>query len=210
MNASAAEPFSSIGVVTAREIVVALFGVTGVVRATVEEAIANERDMRATRDLHHADIAITHVDALGELRQCAPGVHVVALASLRDDDGAADALRSGAHAVLSDRDGTIEIVAALRAVSAGGVWISPKLLRRLLDDAPPVRRAANESVPILSPRERDVLGLLAHGATQPQIASLLFISPHTVRTHVRNLMRKLGTHTCAEAVARAFDNGLID
>jgi DNA-binding NarL/FixJ family response regulator len=120
------------------------------------------------------------------------------------------ALGAGADGCVVAGDTVDEVIAAIRAVVAGGAWLTRSRLRSLLDEprAPSGERDGVVASP-LTARERDVLMLLAAGATQRHIAKALFISPHTVRTHVRNLMRKLRARTCAEAVARACDIGLI-
>jgi DNA-binding CsgD family transcriptional regulator len=86
--------------------------------------------------------------------------------------------------------------------------------RSLRRSAKPVetRRApgrSNGNMPTLSPREREILTLLAEGNTQTQIAADLVLSPRTVATHIQNLLRKLGVHSRAEAVVAAYRDGLV-
>ena len=104
-------------------------------------------------------------------------------------------LKSSPPAVLLD---------ALRAVAAGGRYVDSELARRLPDRA---RRPARVGIARLSPRERQILGLLASGLGGSEIAGTLFLSSETVRTHVRNAVQKLGARTRTQAVAMLVEHG---
>lgn len=108
-----------------------------------------------------------------------------------------DALDSGARGFALKAGGTAELVAAVRAVAAGGEYVDPRVARLL--DAPD-----EPGTGTISPREREVLDLLAEGLGTEEIGERLFLSPQTVQTHVRNLMRKLGAHTRVHALALAI------
>lgn len=94
-----------------------------------------------------------------------------------------------------------ELVDAVRLIARGGTYFDPRLTALL---AP--RQAAP---PVLSPREREIFGLLARGLTGEQIAELLVLSPETIRTHVRNAMRKLEANTRVHALALALQSGEV-
>jgi DNA-binding NarL/FixJ family response regulator len=94
-----------------------------------------------------------------------------------------------------------ELLMAVRTLAAGGTYFDPRLAALLRDG----RGSPSE----LRPREREILDLVARGLPSEDIATKLFISPETVRTHVRNLMRRLGAHSRAHAVALAISSGEI-
>jgi len=111
------------------------------------------------------------------------------------DAGLADAVRVGARGFVLKSSPAPVLIAALRAVAAGGTYIDVDLAAHLSAGADLSRLAR------LSPREREILDLLAAGLTGQAIASSLFLSPETVRTHVRNATTKLGAKTRVQAVA---------
>jgi DNA-binding NarL/FixJ family response regulator len=91
-----------------------------------------------------------------------------------------------------------ELVGAIRTVADGGEYLDPRLAR-LLD-----KGQSRDLMALLSAREREVLELLAQGHTNEEVASRLYLSPRTVQTHVRNLMRKLGARSRIHALALAL------
>ena len=93
---------------------------------------------------------------------------------------------------------------AVKRVAEGGAYVDPTLASEL------VTPKATERLPALSGREREILALLANGFSNPDIAQRLFISPETVRTHVRNAMTKLEADTRTQAVALALRYEFID
>src|SRR5690242_19170431 len=175
MNASLTEqtpPSIHAAPTTARAVTVA---VVGAARAAVERAVATEPELCITyAGFDDADIVVVDAAAVAEARAHTFAGRVIAYAPVDDDASAARALRSGADGFLAIGDGPDEIVAALRTVVAGGVWLSPARLRRLLGDVAtrPVNTShhGSDAVPPLSALERDVLRLLANGATQASIA----------------------------------------
>ncbi len=126
------------------------------------------------------------------------------LALARDEDSALDLLRSGALGVLlRDAEGE-RLVAALRAVAAGLGVFDPALLRSLLS-----ARAAPPDGLVLTPREAEVLSLMAEGLSNKLIANALKISEHTAKFHVNSILNKLGAETRTEAVVSAARRGLL-
>jgi DNA-binding NarL/FixJ family response regulator len=109
-----------------------------------------------------------------------------------------EGLESGATGFALKAGSPDELVAAVRTVAEGGEYVDPRLAR-LLDQG-----RSRDLMALLSAREREVLELLAHGLTNEQVASRLFLSPRTVQTHVRNLMRKLGARSRVHALALAI------
>ena len=111
--------------------------------------------------------------------------------------GLDEAVRVGARGFVLKSSPAPKLIEAIRCVAAGGTYIDADLAAHLSAGANPSRLAR------LSPREREILDLLAEGLTGQAIASRLFLSPETVRTHVRNATTKLGAKTRVQAVALA-------
>jgi DNA-binding NarL/FixJ family response regulator len=141
---------------------------------------------------------------LGEL----PDTKVILLAQDTDIDLLLHAIRAGAVGVVGKKSGTQTVLRAVQAVLDGeGVVpraMLPQLFRRLLDMGD---RATDAPLNRLSPREREVLALLGRGWSNAQIGRELYISPHTVRTHVQNILQKLEMHSKLEAASIAMEHG---
>ncbi len=126
------------------------------------------------------------------------------LALVRDEESTVDVLRAGALGVLlRDADGE-RLLASLRAVAAGLGVLEPALLRSLLG----ARTAPSDGV-VLTPREAEVLALMAEGLSNKLIASQLEISEHTAKFHVNSILGKLSAETRTEAVVAAARRGLL-
>jgi DNA-binding NarL/FixJ family response regulator len=125
-----------------------------------------------------------------------PEAGVLVYTGMTDRESIDLAARSGARGFALKAGGPDELITAIRAVAAGGVHVDPAVAALLAPSAVPGR--------VLTDREREVLALLATGMTGEQAAKELFLSPETVRTHVRNAMRKLGANTRVHAVALAL------
>jgi DNA-binding NarL/FixJ family response regulator len=145
-------------------------------------------------------------DLIARLREVAPKSEVVVVTASTDDHTLLDALDAGCTAFVT-KDQRIEaVVEAIRAASRGEVVVPPQLLAKVL----PRLRGDRSSTPSgLTGREREVLELCAEGLSNQQIADRLFLSVHTVRNHVQNILDKLGAHSKLEAVAMATRQGII-
>ena len=143
------------------------------------------------------------IEATRRLRGRHPGIRVVVLTLVDTADAVFEALRAGASGYVVKGTRPAEIFRSLREAHAGGTYFSPSVARHVLRFfAPPAESA-------LSAREREVLTALSRGLSKAKIADLLFLSPHTVDTHVRNVYDKLEVRTAAEAVAKGVRAGLI-
>ncbi len=142
----------------------------------------------------------TGAEATAAIKAVHPTTKVLLLTSHDDDDVLAAALESGCVGFLTKNRPVSDIVAAVRRAAADEALITTDLLARLL---PQVRSSTSRREPILTPREHDVLELLSEAATNEVIAQRLFISVHTVRNHVANIMAKLNAHSRLEAVVAA-------
>jgi DNA-binding NarL/FixJ family response regulator len=147
------------------------------------------------------------------IRERVPGCRVVLLASEEEQDTLADAIDAGVNAYLTKASPLADLVDAIRAVHRGDTLVPARMLGGLLDRLVNRRREQSDAVRRmgrLTPREREVLALLAQGGDNDSIARDLVISPQTARTHIQNVLVKLGVHSRLEAAAVAIRNGLLD
>lgn len=147
------------------------------------------------------------VRTTARIKEDRPQTKVVMLTSQDDDSVLSAAIEAGCSGFLPKDSPIEEVVSAVRAAHVGESVISPALLGRLLKRLHRNPRPAGHT---LTPREVEVLSLLAEGASNPVIAERLFISPHTVRNHVQNVITKMGAHSKLEAVAAAVRGGIVD
>lgn len=138
---------------------------------------------------------------------------VLVLTTFNDDEVVYGALRAGASGFLLKHIAPKELTAAVYTVAAGDAWIDPAVARRVI--------AALASLPIpgvghsqrvegLTPREREVMVLMAYGLSNAEIKDRLVLSEATVRTHVARILMKSGSRDRAQAVALAYQSGLVD
>ncbi|MEA2660815.1 MAG: hypothetical protein QOH08_387 [Chloroflexota bacterium] len=138
------------------------------------------------------------------LRRDAQAAIVLSTGSRNAGAGRVEVIRVGRRSFVLHSSPASHVIDALRCVAAGGEYVDPALAALLSEDADASRLAQ------LSPREDQILGLLSEGLTGQAIALRLFLSPETVRTHVRNATTKLGAKTRVQAVAllvRSRDQG---
>ncbi|MBM3126073.1 MAG: response regulator transcription factor [Chloroflexi bacterium] len=160
-------------------------------------------------DISLPDISGIEVTRL--IRQAHPGTAVVALTIHEDQQYFFEMLQAGASAYVPKRAAPDDLINAIRAVSRGDVYIYPTLTKLLVKDF--ISRASEgmekETMNGLTPREQEVLAMLAEGRSSDDIAEALTISYHTVARHRENLMGKLGLHNRSELVKYAIRKGLI-
>jgi DNA-binding NarL/FixJ family response regulator len=152
------------------------------------------------------------LDAAREILARDTSTKVLMLTTFDIDDYVYAALRAGASGFLLKDAPADELVRAVRVVAAGDALLAPSITRRLIADlvsrrAAP-RRSADE-LARLTPRETEVLELLARGISNAEIAAVLFVSEETVKTHVGKVFAKLGLRDRAQAVVMAYETGLV-
>ncbi|MBV9795169.1 MAG: response regulator transcription factor [Actinobacteria bacterium] len=141
-----------------------------------------------------------------------PAPKVVMLTTFDLDDYVYEALRAGASGFLLKDSPRHDLTAAIRAAAAGDALLAPSVTRRLIEafaHRPPAAAPAPSRVASLTARERDVLLLLARGSSNAEIATALFVSEATVKTHVGNVLAKLGLRDRVQAVILAYETGLV-
>jgi DNA-binding NarL/FixJ family response regulator len=173
-------------------------------REAVRSAVVGRPDV-IVMDLRMPDL--DGATATAEICRTAPEVAVLVLTMLDDDDSVFAAMRAGARGYLVKGASQQDIVRAITAVAAGEAIFGPGVARRVLRyfATPP---AAQPAFPELSPREREVLDLLAGGLTNAAIASRLGLSAKTVGNHTSSIFGKLQVAGRAEAIIRAREAGL--
>jgi DNA-binding NarL/FixJ family response regulator len=166
------------------------------------------------------DVRMPAMDGIEATRQLAgpglagtPGPRILILTTFDLDDYVYDALCAGASGFLL-KDVTAErLFDAVRVVAAGEALLAPAVTRRLIEefarlrprpDAPPAAAVAT-----LTPRETQVLRLVAEGLSNPEIAALLVVAEETVKTHVSRILSKLGLRDRTQAVVTAYETGLV-
>ena len=140
------------------------------------------------------------------------GPKVVMLTTFDLDDYVYEALRAGASGFLLKDSPRHDLIAAVRAAAAGDALLAPSVTRRLIEAfarRPPETSPSPSQLASLTARERDVLLLLARGRSNAEIASVLFVSEATVKTHVGNLLAKLGLRDRVQAVILAYETGIV-
>ncbi|MEX2627941.1 MAG: response regulator transcription factor [Ilumatobacteraceae bacterium] len=144
------------------------------------------------------------IDLIPRLHDAAPHVKVLVLSGTSDDNAVARAVAAGCHGFLAKDEPSSQIVRAVRGVAAGEHVFAPSMLAGVL------RSRVVDPSQGLSPREVEVLQLLARGRSTNEIAAALYVSVNTVRNHVNNVMRKLDVHSRLEAVSAGVKLGLIE
>jgi len=148
------------------------------------------------------------LDAGEQLKALRPGIKVVYLTQNREPRIAAEALRRKASGYVLKDAAASELTAAIRAAIQGQRYVSPSIAERMAD-AGLASAAPDMRLRDLSPREREVLQLLAEGKSMKEVAAILEISPRTVEFHKYRIMELLGVKTGAELVQHAIKLGLI-
>jgi two-component system response regulator NreC len=154
---------------------------------------------------------LSGIDATREIKKRFPRVAVVALTIHEDEEYFFKMLEAGAAGYVPKRAAPEELVTAIRAAASGEVYLYPSLAKLLVTDYLSQEHPAADRPNLdgLTEREREVLGYLAEGTSNEEIAASLVISPKTVERHRENIMRKLNLHSRAELVRYAIRRGII-
>jgi DNA-binding NarL/FixJ family response regulator len=182
----------------------------------VAEAATGEQAVQLARQ-HQPDVVLMDIRMPGmdgiEATRRIPNQKVLILTTFGLDDYIIEALRAGASGFLLKDAPVEELVSAVRTVAAGDAQLSPAVTKRLLNQVgrrlPAAVQRDTESLAQLTEREREVLRLLAAGMTNAEIAAALVVSEPTVKTHVSNVLQKLGLRDRVQAVIYAYESGLI-
>jgi DNA-binding NarL/FixJ family response regulator len=193
----------------------AVLEATGSIEVVAEAGTGEEAVLAARRhdpDVVLMDIRMPGLDGIEATRRL-PGQRVLILTTFGLDEYIIEALRAGASGFLLKDAPTQEVVDAVRAVAAGDAVLAPAVTRQLLDQVsrrlPAAMSRDVEGLDELTDREQQVLRMLAVGLSNAEIAEALVLSEATVKTHVSNLLGKLGLRDRVQAVIYAYESGLI-
>jgi DNA-binding NarL/FixJ family response regulator len=180
-------------------------------RAAVEAARAHRPDVALL------DIRMPVLDGLSaadELRSVVPHTAVIMLTTFGEDEYISGALESGVSGFLLKSGDPYELMAAVRAAHDGASYLSPKVAHRVIQQISggrlSRRTAAKERLDRLTPREREVLGLLGAGLSNAEIGRRLFLVEGTVKAHVSSLLTRLDVQNRVQAAVLAHEAGLVD
>ncbi|GLX01070.1 response regulator transcription factor [Microtetraspora sp. NBRC 16547] len=185
-----------------------------VVAEASDGAEAIEAVRRHRPDVLLLDIRMPRMDGIEAARVVCgeTGTKVLMLTTFDQDDYVYDALHAGASGFLLKDVRRDDLVHAVRVVAAGDSLLAPAVTRRLIDDM--VRNRPRPTVSpvgldVLTERERETLLLLGRGLSNAEIAAAMVVSEHTVKTHVSNVLMKLGLRDRVQAVVAAYESGLL-
>jgi DNA-binding NarL/FixJ family response regulator len=178
-----------------------------------QDAVAAARRLRP--DVVLMDIRMPVLDGIEATRRIVraqPGARVLILTTFGLDAYVYDALRAGASGFMLKDSPPEEIIAAVRIVASGEALLAPAITRAVIEEfarqTPAAAPAPPPAVAELTPREREVLDLLAHGCSNAEICERLVISEATAKTHVAHILQKLGLRDRVQAVIYAYESGL--
>ena len=160
------------------------------------------------------DVRMPDLDGIAATREVlagSPEVKVVILTTFERDEYIFGAINAGASGFLLKRTRPEELIAAVHTVADGNSLLSPSVTRTVIERMarhPPLDADASERLGDLTPREREVLELIARGRSNTEIADALVIEESTVKTHVKRILMKLGVRDRVQAVIFAYESGL--
>jgi DNA-binding NarL/FixJ family response regulator len=182
-----------------------------VVGQAADGAAALAEVARTGPDVVVMDIRMPGMDGLTATRALAGGPRVLVLTTFDADENVYRALRAGASGFLLKGSRPAELAEAVRVVAAGDALLAPSVTRRLVEHvvAAGLVPGPPPADPPLTPREREVLGLVARGLSNAEIADRLVLAEQTVKTHVSHVLGKLGLRDRAQAVVYAYETGVV-
>jgi DNA-binding NarL/FixJ family response regulator len=196
---------------------VELLGADGTIEVVGQAATGREAVERACRlapDVVLMDVRMPDLDGIAatrELARASTSARVLILTTFEQDDYVFGALRAGASGFLLKRTRPEDLIAAVHTIASGDALLSPSVTRRVIDRVahqPTPDLAGGVGLDELTPREREVLGLIARGLANREIAAALVVEESTIRTHVKRILMKLGLRDRVQAVIYAYESGL--
>jgi DNA-binding NarL/FixJ family response regulator len=175
--------------------------------------LAVEETLKLKPDVVVMDIGLPRLDGIAatqKIKEALPDVHIVMLTSHTTENEVIGALSSGADAYCVKGTSVESLLAAISAAQEGASYLDPQVARRVMDHLKaPVTTDESVAIGQLSQREMEVLKLMVDGLSNPEIAAALYLSPNTVKTHVRGIMNKLAVDDRVQAAVVALRAGLV-
>ncbi len=169
-----------------------------------------EAALKHKPDLIVMDIGLPRLDGIAatqQIKAALPNVRIVMLTSHTSETEIIAALSSGADAYCIKGSNVNRLVAAIAAAQEGATYLDPQIARRVVEHLKPP--TVNTNVGQLSVRELEVLKLMVDGCSNPEIAAALYLSPNTIKTHIRGIMNKLSVDDRVQAAVVALRTGLV-
>ena len=167
--------------------------------------------LRLRPDVVLMDVRMPRLDGLAATRRLTGQTRVLILTTFDLNEYVYEALRAGASGFLLKDAPADQLVTAIRVVAAGDALLAPSITRRLIEEFArrPPARSRPAALAALSPRELEVMRLVARGLSNTEIAGELVLGEATVKTHVSRILQKLGLRDRAQAVVAAYESGLL-
>ena len=223
--------YSSIEVPTLKQIRILLADDHTIIRSGIKllleqqadfKVVAEANDGREAVDLVtkvHPDVAVLDIgmsqlngiDATRQIVAAEPATRIVILSMHSDEGYVLRALKAGARAYILKNSAEADLIRAIRSVADGKSFFSPVISKMLLEDyVRQIRdKQVEDSYDLLTPREREILQLLAEGRTNKEVANILHLSVYTVDAHRGNILQKLNLHGVPELILYAVRKGII-
>jgi DNA-binding NarL/FixJ family response regulator len=169
-----------------------------------------EAALRLKPDIVIMDIGLPRLDGIAatqRIKAALPNVHVVMLTSHTAETEIVAALASGADSYCIKGASLDRLITAIAAAQEGATYLDPQIAKKVVEHLKPPIPSANLGQ--LSQRELEVLKLMVDGKSNPEIAAVLYLSPNTVKTHVRGIMNKLAVDDRVQAAVVALRSGLV-
>jgi DNA-binding NarL/FixJ family response regulator len=176
---------------------------------------AVERTSRHKPDVVLMDVRMPNLDGIDATRQivtATPQARILILTTFEDDDYVFGALSAGASGFLLKRTQPEQLIAAIHTIAAGESLLSPSVTRMVIDSMarrPPPDPNSLRRLHNLTPRERDVLELVARGLSNTEIAATLVVEESTIKTHMKRILGKLNLRDRVQAAILAYETGLV-
>lgn len=181
--------------------------------ASADDALPQVRSLQP--DVVLMDVRMPGMDGVSATRELVADaasdklVRVLVMTTFNDEDVVVDALQAGASGYLLKHASPTEIADAVRRVASGDTWLDATAATRLVERLRPRGAVSTDVAALLTPREQEVLRMVAAGLSNTDIRKLLFLSEATVKTHVARILLKTGSRDRAAAVALAYRSGFV-
>lgn len=184
-----------------------------IIGRTDDGYLAVEETLNLKPDVVVMDIGLPRQDGIAatqKIKAALPNIHIVMLTSHTTENEVIGSLSSGADAYCVKGTSVENLVTAIIAARDGASYLDPQVARQVMEHLKtPLSTEENPAIGQLSQREMEVLKLMVEGQSNPEIAAALYLSPNTVKTHVRGIMNKLAVDDRVQAAVVALRAGLV-